>query len=838
VSLRNTDASLSDLALRGYTGVISHGYNTGLARAIWVKNTAYSLDDVRTPTTVTGYQYRCSVAGTSHATTEPTWPTGLGAVVTDGTVTWEMDGLTGSEYARTPPLRVKIPDFFSSHGQTAFSLNLIGIPDQLALDGASADYNHHASSTKTVKDLFTEIADGQPVSEVLVEEQTTVDSGLSLVAGGYTAAGQKLLILNRTVSKVSFKLKKFGNPSGAITYYIRSTGDLSVYAYKVALADADSLTTSYVWHEITLTTPVLINDEVYLECEYTGGDGSNYVMVNYQDSDVKADEFLFALGTQWEEYSAKDCAYTYTYASPGIGVFDECESFTVVYDSEDSLIDTFMPADAFKIRVGDSRWSILDWLLANTKCVMKIGVDGKIHVLSPNVAGTGVSPTSATDTGSGWTNEANAYDGDTATYASSSSIGAGVWTQYLELNIAAMSCGSIRFYAWNAAGWNLLIDLDVYYGGAWHDVYSGTFTDRAWVTKSIGSTQSVTACRIRIYNPGSGGSGAMTLYEVAFGPSDYTFDDDYTDADAHTFFNKSYRNALVLPNRVVVQNLAGTDISEYTSAASYALLPKTRYEKRKLASTAQATSIATAMIQKLEQDAERSTGVAPMNVGQELYDYVNIIDSVQDDERAGNVGFIRFDVARGKFDQAFGFGKMALGGLIGTSGIGGGAGGTSGGTGGVFTYDQVVSLINDVYDDLNLMADTVKAISDRDNIDDISSTADITKLILDTVNPLLTKVVSVDLTGVRLIDTIYRNTSGKIRTVIVTVTLAGSEEVNILVEDATPPTVIIAQLDNFSVGSNPIFIPVTFKVPPSWYYKVVTISGTPGILNFYEQDEH
>lgn len=33
--------------------------------------------------------FKCTVAGTSHATTEPTWPTRIGDTVVDGTVTWE-----------------------------------------------------------------------------------------------------------------------------------------------------------------------------------------------------------------------------------------------------------------------------------------------------------------------------------------------------------------------------------------------------------------------------------------------------------------------------------------------------------------------------------------------------------------------------------------------------------------------------------------------------------------------------------------------------------------------------------------------------------------------------
>lgn len=55
----------------------------------WAANTAYSLDALRVPTTANGYLYMCVTAGTSHASTEPTWVTVIGATVSDGTVTWK-----------------------------------------------------------------------------------------------------------------------------------------------------------------------------------------------------------------------------------------------------------------------------------------------------------------------------------------------------------------------------------------------------------------------------------------------------------------------------------------------------------------------------------------------------------------------------------------------------------------------------------------------------------------------------------------------------------------------------------------------------------------------------
>lgn len=58
----------------------------------WAAATAYVLGDKIQPVGGNGFVYKCTVAGTSHASVEPTWPvTPLGATVTDNTCTWELN---------------------------------------------------------------------------------------------------------------------------------------------------------------------------------------------------------------------------------------------------------------------------------------------------------------------------------------------------------------------------------------------------------------------------------------------------------------------------------------------------------------------------------------------------------------------------------------------------------------------------------------------------------------------------------------------------------------------------------------------------------------------------
>ena len=60
--------------------------------AEWSTARAYTAGNLVVPTTANNYIYRCSVAGTSHAVTEPTWPTTVGGTVTDNGITWICDG--------------------------------------------------------------------------------------------------------------------------------------------------------------------------------------------------------------------------------------------------------------------------------------------------------------------------------------------------------------------------------------------------------------------------------------------------------------------------------------------------------------------------------------------------------------------------------------------------------------------------------------------------------------------------------------------------------------------------------------------------------------------------
>jgi hypothetical protein len=63
----------------------------------WAASTAETVGQLVRPPTGNGYVYRCVVAGTT-AGTAPTWPTVVGAVVTDSGVTWQCAGESVTVY--------------------------------------------------------------------------------------------------------------------------------------------------------------------------------------------------------------------------------------------------------------------------------------------------------------------------------------------------------------------------------------------------------------------------------------------------------------------------------------------------------------------------------------------------------------------------------------------------------------------------------------------------------------------------------------------------------------------------------------------------------------------
>lgn len=114
--------------------------------AAWVAATAYAVGDIVKPTTGTGlHYYRCTVAGTSHASTEPTWPTN-GSTVSDGTVTWDDAGtllmVDGTDY-----------DYDATHGllHTLSTIGTVDTPITIAYTKAAKTWERTTTGASVSK---------------------------------------------------------------------------------------------------------------------------------------------------------------------------------------------------------------------------------------------------------------------------------------------------------------------------------------------------------------------------------------------------------------------------------------------------------------------------------------------------------------------------------------------------------------------------------------------------------------------------------------------------------------------------------------------------------------
>lgn len=86
----------------------------------------------------------------------------------------------------------------------------------------------------------------------------------------------------------------------------------------------------------------------------------------------------------------------------------------------------------------------------------------------------------------------------------------------------------------------------------------------------------------------------------------------------------------------------------------------------------------------------------------------------------------------------------------------------------------------------------------------------------------------------RAIDTIYQNTSGKLRLITVTVTCLNADYAYLEIGSTTPPATKVAQVGN--TGAGRVDGSLSAIIPVNWYFRLVTSAGTPNILEWHEWD--
>ncbi len=87
-------------------------------------------------------------------------------------------------------------------------------------------------------------------------------------------------------------------------------------------------------------------------------------------------------------------------------------------------------------------------------------------------------------------------------------------------------------------------------------------------------------------------------------------------------------------------------------------------------------------------------------------------------------------------------------------------------------------------------------------------------------------------------DTVYQNTSGKIRMVNIVITCPPSAQGRAYIGTSTSPNIEIAAGYISAAGGDTINASLAFPVPPSYYYKLTEISATVTVVYWVECDLH
>lgn len=194
----------------------------------WAASTNYALKDRRRPTADNGFYYEVKVDNGSSGSSEPSWPTTLGATVTDGGITWECKGKIGRYY--------KLTAFFA--GQNFHGAVEPGDPNGGVNTSPwpSSGTLTHLNIQYTVEGTVS-MSKVQPVQEVM-------QSILNDNAGKYLA-GLDLIIPETTPQAYDVQLVTPVDPLWTIKMFVQKRE--SVYEALKALATQIGWDVRYKW---------------------------------------------------------------------------------------------------------------------------------------------------------------------------------------------------------------------------------------------------------------------------------------------------------------------------------------------------------------------------------------------------------------------------------------------------------------------------------------------------------------------------------------------------------------------------------------------------------------
>jgi len=304
------------------------------------------------------------------------------------TPSWGFVTEDGKEYSAAAPLKVIGQFFGSSPGKLICELLAVGDMTMMKDDLA--------------KERFT-------ATNGLFQHFNSGDDSAWNILGNHWRAQTFTTSSAHKIKRLKLKLRRSGKP-GTLVISIKATdgsghptgADLVSVTYNANLLTDDaagewvvidldeySLAAS-TKYAIALRVPDAPGGtEVYWRMKLTGG----YAAGNA--------EYSSDGGSSWNSFSDYDLLFEEwgdgedtvkdlisAIMGSTLTAFEDTPAYTVEYDSEDDLIDSYKPGDSFRVDVNTSKLGAFRRLIEFTHCVGRAEADGKVHIFVPTTTGT------------------------------------------------------------------------------------------------------------------------------------------------------------------------------------------------------------------------------------------------------------------------------------------------------------------------------------------------------------------------------------------------------------------------------------------------------------------
>jgi len=154
---------------------------------------------------------------------------------------------------------------------------------------------------------------------------------IKLYTGSNSRGGQKITIPSKTICKVRFAMSKSGSPTGTAYAKIRKVSDDSIIETSATTLDVSTLPTypTFSWEEFLFNS--VINEDVRLLIEYSGGNSTNYIVVLLGEPTIDGMATYYV--ASYTDNSSYDCKIG-IYILGGVAHYQTCSEILGLVDGK------------------------------------------------------------------------------------------------------------------------------------------------------------------------------------------------------------------------------------------------------------------------------------------------------------------------------------------------------------------------------------------------------------------------------------------------------------------------------------------------------------------------